>query len=132
MKLKKTKTRELVTKELERSHLPLSAAQLFAKLKKEGVTLSSIYRTLNAFLKCNLIKKETDASAVAYYSLIKEEHMHFLICKNCEQKVALNYCPYHEVNLQIKTKYNFEIDEHNVILYGTCEKCQQYLSPALS
>lgn len=124
MKLKKTKTRELVIKQLEKSEMPLSASQLFSILESKEITLSSIYRTLNTFLKFNIIKKETDANAVAYYSLIKEEHSHFLVCRFCENKTTLNYCPYHDVNLDLESKYGFKIDEHNVVLYGTCARCK--------
>ncbi len=123
MKLKRTKTRELVYKELKKSQLPLSAAQLFSNLENASLTLSSIYRTLNAYLKNNIILKQTDSNGVSLYSLNKEEHKHFLICKTCESKITLDYCPYHLINEELKTKHGFEIDEHNVVLYGTCKNC---------
>lgn len=123
MKLKRTKTRELVYKELENSKLPLSAAQIFLSLEKLSITLSSIYRTLNAYAKHNIIIKQTDSNGVSFYSLNKDEHDHFLICKSCEGKITLDYCPYHEINQQLKAKHGFVIDEHNVVLYGTCKRC---------
>ena len=49
--LKNTKTRTLVREILDKSNSPLTPAEIFEKLKTLDVTLSSIYRTLEAFTK---------------------------------------------------------------------------------
>lgn len=121
--LKNTKTRELIKELLNSSHSPLSASEIFDKLKGQGITLSSIYRTLDTFYKNNIISKEITTDGVSLYSILKEEHSHFLECKNCHSVIELNYCPYHKVNAQIKAKHHFLVDEHNVVIYGLCSKC---------
>lgn len=121
--LKNTKTRELIKELLNSSHSPLNASEIFDKLKDQGITLSSIYRTLDTFYKNNIISKEITTDGVSLYSILKEEHSHFLECKNCHSVIELNYCPYHKVNAQIKAKHHFLVDEHNVVIYGLCPKC---------
>lgn len=121
--LKNTKTRELIKALLDSSNSPLSAYDIFDALKSQGVTLSSIYRTLDTFYKNSIISKEITTDGVSLYSIPKEEHSHFLECKNCHKVIELNYCPYHKVNAQIKAKHHFVVDEHNVVIYGLCPDC---------
>ena len=54
--LKNTKTRTLVREILDKSNSPLTPAEIFEKLKTLDVTLSSIYRTLDAFTKEDIVE----------------------------------------------------------------------------
>ena len=122
--LKNTKTRLKVKEILAQSNSPLTPSEIFEKLKTEGITLSSIYRTLEAFSKENIVIKDNDQKGTALYTLNNDDHCHYLECKNCHNKIKLDYCPYHKINSQIAKKYNFEVDEYNVVLYGLCEDCK--------
>ena len=120
--LKKTKTREAVLKTLEKASAPMSAYDIFENVKNNNITLSSIYRTLSTFYnKKMVIKDNINGSAV--YTLLKDDHHHFLECNICHKKIKLDYCPYHKVNEQIYKNLHFKVDEHNVVLYGTCKEC---------
>ena len=120
--LKKTKTREKVIEILENSSIPLSAYDIFDKLKDNNITLSSIYRTLNTFYEEKMVIRD-NINGTAVYTLLKDNHYHYLECKYCHNKIKLDYCPYHKANNQIKKQLNFEVDEHNVVLLGTCSNC---------
>lgn len=121
--LKKTHTRESVKELLQNTKTPLSANEIFENLKDNNITLSSIYRTLEAFRRERIVIKTTDNKGIAIYTLNNEDHLHYLECTNCHSKTNLDYCPYHKVNAQIRSKHNFQVDEHNVVIYGLCEKC---------
>lgn len=123
--LKNTKTRQQIKALLENSHNPLSAYDIFEKLKNNNITLSSIYRTMDTFYKHNIVNKETTSDGLSRYSILKENHTHVLECKNCHTKIELDFCPYHRVNSQIKSKHHFLVDEHNVVIYGLCKNCQK-------
>ncbi len=123
--LKKTKTRELVKNILVESNVPLSAYDIFNQLKDENITLSSIYRTLDTFHQNKLVTKDITNEKVSKYTLIKEEHKHFLECKECHSSTPLDFCPYHTANKKIKKDTNFTVDEHNLIIFGICEKCNK-------
>ena len=122
--LKNTKTRKLVMETLSSSSTPMTASELFECLQDKSITLSSIYRTLEIFCKEKLIIKDTDNKGVAIYTIL-EEHCHYLECNNCHKKIKLDYCPYHKINNKINKEYNFTVDEHNVVIYGTCENCMK-------
>ena len=123
--LKKTKTREKIKNLLSQTSTPMSAYNIFDQLKDDDITLSSIYRTLDTFYKNNLISKEISHDGVNVYSIIKENHKHYLECKHCHKITPLEYCPYHKINTQIHSKTGFLVDEHNVVIYGTCKDCQE-------
>lgn len=121
--LKNTKTRIGVKKVLTEYNTPLTPNEIFEKLKDEGITLSSIYRTLEAFTNENIVIKASDQKGTAIYTLNREDHCHYLECKNCHSKIKLDYCPYHLINHQLSKKFDFDIDENNVVIYGLCKNC---------
>ena len=123
--LKKTKTREEILSLFQNSNSPLMANDIFEKLKDKNITLSSIYRTLETFTNEGLIIKNLDPKGTALYTIKQEKHSHYLQCKNCKKKVELEYCPYHKINDKIGKDFDFEVDEHNVVIYGTCKNCNK-------
>jgi len=127
--MKKTRTREVVLNILEKSSTPMSAYDIFESVKDEKITLSSIYRTLSTFHDKKMVIKDS-INGTAVYTILKDTHHHYLECNICHKKIMLDYCPYHKVNEQIYKKLNFKVDEHNVVLYGTCEDCNKKQSYA--
>lgn len=122
--LKNTRTRQRVKETLGHSNTPLTPAEIYNQLKEEDITLSSIYRTLEAFTRENIVIKASDQKGTALYTLNKDDHCHYLECKSCHSEIKLDYCPYHKINHQLSNKYNFDIDENNVVIYGLCENCK--------
>ena len=122
--LKNTKTRTLVKEILQSTTVPLTPAEIYSKLQSQGVTLSSVYRTLEAFTKEDIVIKANDQKGTALYTLNKDDHCHYLECKNCHKKIKLDYCPYHKINHQLSHKFGFEVDETNVVIYGVCSNCK--------
>lgn len=126
--LKKTKTRELVKNILEKESKPLSAYDIYEQLKDQNITLSSIYRTLDTFHNNKIITKDISNDKVSKYTLNKKEHKHFLECKECHSSTPLDFCPYHNANKKIKNETNFTVDEHNLIILGICENCNNKIN----
>ena len=121
--LKKTKTRGLVKELLLKTRTPISASEIYEGLKDKNITLSSIYRTLDTFYENDIVAKEISNDGINKYSLKNNEHQHFLECKKCHKTTQLDYCPYHNANKKIKQSSDFVVDEHNLIIYGTCKDC---------
>lgn len=123
--LKKTKTRELVKTLLEDIKEPLTASEIYDKLRDENITLSSIYRTLETFYNNNIVSKDVTPDGTSKYTIHKEVHKHFLECKKCHKSTELDYCPYTQANKKIRSKNDFVVDEHNLIIYGVCKDCNE-------
>ena len=125
MELKSTKSRTEILALLKKQKSPITANEIFDKLRNRKITLSTIYRTLETFSKNGIIKKEIPQSGTAVYFLVSEEHCHILECKNCHGTIKLKYCPYDLANIKIQKDTNFKVDEENVVIYGLCKNCNK-------
>ena len=125
MELKSTKSRNEILSLLKKQTAPITANDIFKKLIAKKITLSTVYRTLEAFEKNGIVKKEIKQNGTAVYFLSSPEHCHILECKKCHSTIKLKYCPYDKANEKIKKETNFKVDEENVVIYGLCEKCNK-------
>lgn len=124
MNLKKTKTREAILSILSNSKFPLTADEIFEKIKSNGnFTLSTIYRSLFSFEIAGIIKKEVSSDKKSVYSLNTPMDKHVLVCVKCHKKVIISGCPYHEANKKISHETGFQIIDHNTEIYGICPEC---------
>lgn len=124
--LKKTKPRLAILNVLEKTQLPLTADEVFFALKNKDINLSTVYRTLNAFVDSGLAKKEVNKDKENIFLLVRDEHddHHILVCVKCHKVVPLKGCPYHEANEAIESETGFAIEDHNTEIYGVCPDCQ--------
>ena len=125
MELKSTKSRNEILSLLKKQSAPIAASEIFKKLMSKKITLSTVYRTLEAFSKNGVVKKEVQQNGTAVYYLASNEHCHILECKNCHNTIRLKYCPYDAANDRIKKETNFLVDEENVVIYGLCKNCSK-------
>lgn len=126
--LKKTQNREKIYEALKESDSPITAESLFAQFDGR-IDLSTIYRTLNTFVRVDLVKKEFNDQKENVFLLSREEDSHLLVCVKCHKKIALSGCPYHEVNESIQERTGFIVQDQNVEIYGICPDCQKKKAP---
>lgn len=122
--LKNTKPRKLILNILGNSSLPLTAEEIYFSLRKNGINLSTVYRTLNSFVAAGIVKKEINQKKENTFILLKHDDHHVLVCVKCHKVVHLQGCPYHEANEQLENQTGFSIVDHNVEIYGVCPDCQ--------
>ena len=95
--------------------------QIFTFLVKENPTLSksTIYNTLNLFVKAQLVRVLTIENNETRYDIIMEKHGHFK-CESCGTifnfKIDIDALMSDELS-------EFEIREKNVYLAGICPRC---------
>lgn len=122
--LKATPARVETLRYLSSLNAPISAEDLFERLRHNGLDLSTLYRTLNSLTSVGLVKKEVGARKENLFSLEREEERHLLVCLRCGKKIPLEGCPYHEVNESIEEKTGFKVLDHNTEIYGICPDCR--------
>ncbi|MBE6135230.1 MAG: transcriptional repressor [Erysipelotrichaceae bacterium] len=122
--LKATPARVETLRYLSSLNAPISADDLFERLRHNGLDLSTLYRTLNSLSSVGLVKKEVGARKENLFSLEREEERHLLVCLRCGKKIPLEGCPYHEVNESIEEKTGFRVLDHNTEIYGICPDCR--------
>ena len=106
---------------------PLTAAEIFDKLKKSNpkLRLSTVYRNLNKFVENNLVSKiEIEINQKeSYFELLQGKHHHHLICLKCGKITPLK-CPLKNYENTISQQTNYKIIEHRLKLYGLCPDCK--------
>lgn len=121
--LQSTKTRVKILNLLHKE-FPLSADQIYDKLKEDKIKISSIYRNLSTFVDESIVLKSIGQDGVAYYQLNNENHKHQIICTNCGKTIDLDHCPVHEIEKNIETQTGFKITGHTFEFSGICKECQ--------
>lgn len=88
--LKVTKNRRIILEALQNIADPVSAEELFDKLKADyDVDLSTIYRNLNILEEKNLLLKSTNLDGINYYQINNSKHKHFITCNICQKNLLL-------------------------------------------
>ncbi|QWB99474.1 transcriptional repressor [Mycoplasmatota bacterium] len=129
--LKKTKYRVNIIDLLEKSNTLLSAQDIHTQLikNKTKVNLSTVYRTLDKLTENGIINKvDIEQEKQSLYEYNRDEHHHFLICKNCNKIETIYNCPLHDYEQEIMKDSGFYITGHKIEFYGYCKECQKSLN----
>ncbi|MFA6730144.1 MAG: transcriptional repressor [Eubacteriales bacterium] len=124
--LKKTVRREAILKLLRESPNPLSAEDLYSKLRKKGINanFSTVYRALDVLCQKNLIKKIVlENNPRSLYEACGEAHTHHLICLGCKKITTLNVCPLGGYVADLAKNTRYSIKGHKLDIYGLCPEC---------
>ena len=119
---KLTKKRQQIYNILKKESKPLSAEEIYAKLKNDDMNLSTVYRALEKFYDDGLASRN-HIEHTAYYFLNADEHHHFMICSRCGKKFEFD-CHLEELIQEIDRNYHFKVVHHDLNLYGICQMCQ--------
>lgn len=124
--MKNTKQRTIILEILQKAKKPLSANDIFNRATKiqSNIALTTIYRNLEKLYENDLIIRYRIDEKEYCYELKRENHTHYLICKNCRKKVDLPECPLKELEKNISNSTGFKITSHNLELEGYCDKCK--------
>lgn len=125
--LKVTMPRVTILELLQKSNKNhYTADDVFGELRESGheIGLATVYRVLSQFEQAGILVKHHFESGQAVFELETGEHHDHLICMNCG-KIVEFYDEKLEADQQkIAKQYGFELEEHNMVLYGICSDCR--------
>ena len=92
------------------------------KQKFNSISLATIYKNINAMTENKLLLEVKIPNEKSVYEIAKEEHSH-LICSECGEVIDIT------VDIQtmleeVSKKYDFNVLHSDIVLSGTCSKCQ--------
>ncbi|MFA7467120.1 MAG: Fur family transcriptional regulator [Desulfotomaculaceae bacterium] len=129
---KMTPKREHVLKVLLESkdkHLSAEEVYNLVKLRAPDVGLATVYRTLELFTNFDIIHSMDFGDGRKRYefgSESKEGHRHHhLICINCGRILEVNEDLLEELEQRVTQRYDFVITDHELKIFGWCQKCAQ-------
>lgn len=124
--LKQTRQRMELLKLISASKSPMSAEDLYAKLKKHDylISLSTVYRTLETLVDKKLVDRIVlDNESHAFYEFRRDLHHHYLVCLGCNKIIKMAHCPIHEEDFKDASESGFEVVGHKLEIYGYCHEC---------
>lgn len=122
--LRSTAPRLMVLKALSQIKKPETAQELHKKMKKSGMDLVTLYRTLSSFEESGILKRIDLRKDAIYYEL-NDEHHHHIVCTNCNKLEDFKNSEIEKVLSKImkdSTKFKNIID-HSLELFGICTVC---------
>jgi len=121
-----TNPRILVLEALMDSQNPQTIDDLQKKLENK-VAKSTLYRVLGDLKKINVLHEFTspDNTTVVELLLHDTEHHHHLFCSDCGEIIDVSLSAEFEKLLsaeieRIERKFNFQINDHRVEMFGIC------------
>ena len=123
--IKVTTQRILIFKELaKRTKEHPSVEEIYEALKGKvyGLSLSTVYRSLNTFERLGLVRRIPTPNGKAHFEIANAPHGHF-ICQNCGKIVDIdNLSLNNQIKEEIK-KFGYAPFECNFFCYGLCKDC---------
>ena len=89
------------------------------------IGLATVYRVLTQFEQAGILTRHHFESGKAVFEMNHGGHHDHFVCVKCG-KVEEFYDPELEKQQEaIATRHGFEIQEHELYLYGTCKNCKK-------
>ncbi len=125
--LKVTLPRIKILEILTRNHNQhLSAEDIYKILlkKKEDIGVATIYRVLTQCEQAGLVKRLQFEGGCSVFELACADHHDHLVCVRCGDVEEFHDNTIEMRQKEISAKAGFEMEEHSMVLYGLCPKCQ--------
>ena len=122
-----TPQRELILKVLAQSGAHLDANDIFERVRHldKRLSLSTVYRTLNAFKATGVVRElHLDREHHHYELDAKDGHSH-LVCMECGRVVEVGSDAFEQVAEATAEVHDFEIASAQVELVGYCAECRK-------
>lgn len=125
--LKNTPHRIRIMEVLESHDVPVSAQDIYARLKEDKVriSLSTVYRTLDKLVELDFVRKLSfTGEDSALFESIRKGHRHYLVCLKCRKKTVIDKCPIKDYQETLERESDFSIEGHKLAIYGYCPECK--------
>jgi Fur family transcriptional regulator, ferric uptake regulator len=121
-----TRSREQIVNLLRSERRYLSAAAIHRILRSLGVgiSLSTVYRTLDLLVSMGVASSRSDGQGELTYVFCTVEHHHHAICRKCGHVEDVDCAAMEAFSELLRQHHAFELDEHSLEFYGRCARCQ--------
>ncbi len=124
---KLTKPRKALLEILESSPLPITAAEVHARLRKKRhvIDLVTVYRNLAMLQELDLVNPVgLHEGQMRYEVRHGREHHHHIQCRGCGLIVDLLLCPLKKLTDLVERQTKFAVEGHALEFFGWCPQCR--------
>lgn len=106
-------------------HPHIDTDSVFSLVRAElpAVSRQAVYDVLHALTEARLIRRIQPAGAIAHYESRVGDNHHHLVCRSCGGIVDVDCAVGHAPCLTPSDNNGFEVDEVEVVYWGTCPEC---------
>ncbi|HEX2786740.1 MAG TPA: transcriptional repressor [Ignavibacteria bacterium] len=123
--LRVTSPRVEILQILRANHNPLTISEIHSKIKSKGTDLATVYRTINSFLKFNIVNEVDFKDEFKRYELIFDRHHHHhVVCKVCKKVENVDFCVGNNIEKDLK-KRGYKNISHSLEFFGICQDCAE-------
>jgi Fur family ferric uptake transcriptional regulator len=119
-----TKPRQRIIEQLYRQRRSVTAQELHQQLGDSGVSLASVYRTLDLLVELGLTETIVHSEGEQQYLACSAEHHHHIICDRCGTVAELDECLLEPFEELVEAQTKFVIEGHTLEFHGRCSACQ--------
>lgn len=101
---------------------PLSPQEILEETQNTipGLGLATVYRNIKAMVESRWLRVVELPGAPDRYELADIGHHHHFHCRRCDRVFDVEGCP---GNLHAMTPEGFQLESHEIVLYGCCAAC---------
>jgi Fur family transcriptional regulator, ferric uptake regulator len=101
----------------------LSPAEIYASVRKTGMTEATVYRTLEFLTENEIIYAAPNPNGHLTYELAGHDH-HHLVCRGCGAQVDLELAALQGALAQLGQQTGYTLNTGHLTLFGLCPKCK--------
>ena len=120
-----TSQRALIMEIMRQGHMDADEIYRRARQKEPRLSLSTVYRTLQAFKKQGLVTELHLDESHHHYEVKPRAGHHHLVCLGCGRVVEFQYPLSRLVKKNIPEARDFDITETEIRLAGYCAECRR-------
>jgi len=104
----------------------VTAQDLHATLRglQPHLGLATVYRTLELLVECGLAEAFPQPNNEMRYTFCSDRHHHHLVCTTCGLVAEVPGCSLEGVERDIERQNLFNISDHALTFFGTCQDCK--------
>jgi Fe2+ or Zn2+ uptake regulation protein len=98
--------------------------ELYVKIQNDhpAISKTTVYRNLRQLAKDGVIREVSLPDGLERYDERASRHYHFK-CRNCGKIFDVDMAYIAEIDDTVQTEYGFQVDEHELVFKGLCDKC---------
>ena len=122
---KLTEPRRRIIETLYSQQRAFTALELHQQVADRGVSLASVYRTLELLVALGLAETATRTGDEQHYVACSPEHHHHVICTGCGRVADVTECLLESFETFVGEQTGFTIESHMVEFRGMCAACKR-------
>jgi len=107
----------------EHPHADTDALARVVRSRLGSVSHQTVYDVLRVLTEAGLVRRIQPAGATARYETRVSDNHHHLVCRSCRTIVDVDCAVGHRPCLHAGEDHGFEVDEAEVVYWGTCPDC---------